>query len=553
MDPYLCLDAVPDLFGVIDTSVAPTLLYYSYIPIVFLSLFFSTFLFLKKRSIQTGSLLVITLSFSLWIVNELAQWIAVDAWLVHFGWQMSALLQVILVFSVIYFIYAFLYDKAPSFRVKLTGFLALLPILVLLPTTLNMESFDFVECQSYNGVLWYYIYSLQTALTLFAVFLCVRKYRQTALPEGKRQTLYLAIGTILLLGMFVTTNFLGDTTLVYEVNLIGPLGMALFIALMSYMIIRFKAFNVKLFAVQILVATLFFIIFAALFIRNVENVRIITFITLILTTIAGYFLIGSVRKEIEAKDLIQKQKDQLEKANLRLQELDIQKNEFLSFATHQIRSPLASMKGYASLILEGDVGPISEDMRKMAQTILTSANTLARVVEDYLNITRIELGTMKYDMKQIDFAELVNEVVNEQKPSIEAKGLSFSVSFDDTQSYPIRADVDKFKQVLMNTVDNSLKYTATGSLSIRLEKNAAHGLIHLSVTDTGVGIAHDVMPKLFRKFSRASNASEANIHGTGLGLFIAKEVVVAHGGRIWAESEGEGKGSTFHVDMREVK
>jgi signal transduction histidine kinase len=552
MDPYLCFDAIPNLFGILDTSVAPTLLYYSYIPIVFLSLFFSIFLFVKNRSIQTRSLMAVAISFSLWIANELAQWIAVDAWLVHFGWQMSALLQVSLVFSVICFIYAFLYDRMPTFSAKLAGFITLLPILILLPTTLNMVSFDLVECLSiFARSLWFYIYGLQVALTLFAVFLCVRKYRQSNLPEGKKQTLYLAIGTIILLGLFVATNILGDATLVYEFNLIGPLGMALFIAFISYMIVRFKAFNVKLFSAQILIGTLVFLIFAILFIRKIENIRIVTLFTLALTAILGTFLVRSVKKEVESKDRLQKLSDELQASNTRLKELDTQKTEFLSFATHQIRSPLASMKGYASLILEGDVGPVSEPMRKMTETILASANTLANVVEGYLNITRIELGTMKYEMKSVDFAHLITEVTKEQKVNIEAKGLAYSVSIDASQTYPIKADLDKFKQVLMNTIDNSIKYTPKGSIAVSLEKDAAKGMIRFIVADTGVGIAPDVMPKLFRKFSRASNASEANIHGTGLGLFIAKEIVTAHGGKMWAESEGEGKGSRFIVEMRE--
>ena len=202
---------------------------------------------------------------------------------------------------------------------------------------------------------------------------------------------------------------------------------------------------------------------------------------------------------------------------------------------------------------EGDAGPVSDGMRKIVQTILTSVNTLSSVVEDYLNITRIELGTMRYDLKEIDLKGLVAEVVAEQKPNIEAKGLAFNVSIDQAQPYPIKADLDKFKQVLMNVVDNSVKYTLKGSISISLEKDTARHMIRFKVVDTGVGIAPEVMPKLFRKFSRAKNASEANIHGTGLGLFIAKEVVTAHGGRLWAESEGEGKGSAFIVEVPEVK
>jgi signal transduction histidine kinase len=112
----------------------------------------------------------------------------------------------------------------------------------------------------------------------------------------------------------------------------------------------------------------------------------------------------------------------------------------------------------------------------------------------------------------------------------------------------------------MNTVDNSIKYTPEGSIALSLEKmvakdgpNAGKSVVRFKVADTGVGIRADVIPKLFQKFSRAPKASEANIHGTGLGLFIAKEIMIAHGGRVWAESAGEGKGSQFYVEVPEVK
>jgi signal transduction histidine kinase len=117
----------------------------------------------------------------------------------------------------------------------------------------------------------------------------------------------------------------------------------------------------------------------------------------------------------------------------------------------------------------------------------------------------------------------------------------------------VKADPDKLKQVLMNTVDNSVKYTEKGSIAVSVAKDEADDSIVFKVSDTGVGIEADVIPKLFQKFSRANNANEANIHGTGLGLYIARDIMNAHGGRIWAESEGVGKGSQFYVEIPESK
>jgi signal transduction histidine kinase len=237
----------------------------------------------------------------------------------------------------------------------------------------------------------------------------------------------------------------------------------------------------------------------------------------------------------------------LEKANDRLRELDKQKSEFVSFASHQLRSPLTSIKGYASLMLEGDYGELAAGAKEAAQRIYESSKTLAVVVNDYLNISRIELGTMKYEFKDLDLKALTEEVIAELKPNVEKTGLKLEFSCDMKASYIINADLDKFKQVMGNLIDNSLKYTPNGSIQVFLSRKA--GSVVFAVKDTGIGMSEKTIPKLFQKFSRADKASETNIRGTGLGLYIAKEIVEAHKGRIWAESEGEGKGSQFYVEI----
>ncbi len=448
--------------------------------------------------------------------------------------------------------YVFVTKKAPSALAHLVLFILLLPTLIFAPTHFGIVGFNLANCdrEVIEGVLVYYGYIVEALLTLWALayglYSAVKRERSLLGPIS-----FVTLGVTLFLLAFSSGNIVGSFSDNWSIGQYGLFGMPIFVALLGYTIVKFKTFNVKLLGTQALVVAICLLTFSLLFVRTIESIRIVVVITLSMFLVLGYQLIKSVRKEIEAKELIQTQKDQLEKANARLKELDTQKSEFLSFATHQIRSPLASMKGYASLILEGDAGPVTPELKKVVETMLTSTKTLSSVVDDYLNITRIELGTMKYDLKPIDFKDLVAEVVNEQKPNIEEKGLSFDVTIDQTQSYPIKADLDKFKQVIMNVVDNSVKYTPEGSLSISLAKDATKGIVRFTVSDTGVGIAPDVMPKLFRKFSRANNASEANIHGTGLGLFIAKEIVTAHGGRVWAESEGEGKGSRFIVEVPE--
>jgi signal transduction histidine kinase len=166
-------------------------------------------------------------------------------------------------------------------------------------------------------------------------------------------------------------------------------------------------------------------------------------------------------------------------------------------------------------------------------------------------VSRIEQGQMKYYLKTFDMRDLVNEVANELKENIRRCGLELKLNVT-SEVCLVHDDKTKLKQVLINLVDNANKYTKKGWIEIGLQKIDGNKAL-FSVKDSGVGIAPDTMPLLFKKFSRAQNAGKANILGTGLGLFVAKKMMEAQNGKIWAESEGDGKGSQFYVELDLVK
>ena len=238
----------------------------------------------------------------------------------------------------------------------------------------------------------------------------------------------------------------------------------------------------------------------------------------------------------------------LEQANVRLQELDVLKSEFVSLATHQIRAPLSAIKGYLSEVFEGDFGPVTDELKKPLQIVFQSTENLVHIVGDFLNISRIEQNKMKYELKPLNLKQLVEELKKELKPNIDRAGLGFSFEAP-AGNYEIYADIGKVREVVSNLVDNALKYTKQGSIKITLSSNEATQKVRLAVTDTGIGIDPAVMPKLFQKFTRAEGANEVNIIGTGLGLYVAKMMIEGQGGRIWAESAGLGKGSQFYVEL----
>lgn len=366
----------------------------------------------------------------------------------------------------------------------------------------------------------------------------------------KSQLGYIFIGTFGSTMITLITN-LGLLYFGYfAYNWVGQVGIIFMITLIFYSILKFKLFNIKVIATELFVFILWIFIFIKFFLSESSGEKIINSILLLLLVVIGTLLIKSVIKEVSQREKIELLAKDLQKANERLTELDRQKSEFVSFATHQLRAPLTAMKGYASLILEGDLGKLSHEIRSAITRIYDSSNTLTNIVDDYLNISRIELGSMKYSFEHVDLKELVDNVIGELGPNIAKSHLKFVFEVDRDKRFLVNADKDKFKQIIANLVDNAIKYTPAGTVTASLYKKDKN--ICFSVHDNGIGIAPEVLPKLFAKFSRAENGNRQNIHGTGLGLYVAKQIVDAHKGRIWAESVGEGKGATFFVELEEV-
>jgi signal transduction histidine kinase len=178
---------------------------------------------------------------------------------------------------------------------------------------------------------------------------------------------------------------------------------------------------------------------------------------------------------------------------------------------------------------------------------MKSCQNLVNIVNDFLNISRIEQGRMVYEKTDFNLAELAKEVVNEIKPNIQNAGLSLDLKIADDLVLKVNADRDKIKQVIGNILDNSIKYTPRGKVEVSVFKDGAKAKV--AIKDTGVGIDPKDMVKLFEKFSRAKDANKTNVIGTGLGLYIAKKMTEAQGGDIKIVSEGVGKGSTFTIEL----
>jgi signal transduction histidine kinase len=250
---------------------------------------------------------------------------------------------------------------------------------------------------------------------------------------------------------------------------------------------------------------------------------------------------------IKLEKEVEKATRDLRKANTQLKKLDAAKSEFISIASHQLRTPLTVIKGYISMMIEGNFGALTKLETESLEKVFTSNERLIQLVENLLNISRIESGRLQFDFHEVDLNEMTESVIDELSGNAKKKGLILQYKAPVQPLPKIKIDDEKIRQVVMNLIDNAIKYTKQGSVTVKLEQIGKK--IKFSVADSGMGIRPEDMVNLFKKFSRGTGTSLVHTEGTGLGLYVARMMISAHKGKIWAESDGEGKGSKFCFEL----
>jgi len=233
---------------------------------------------------------------------------------------------------------------------------------------------------------------------------------------------------------------------------------------------------------------------------------------------------------------------ELRRSNAQLQKLDEAKDDFISMASHQLRTPLTSIKGYLSMMMEGDIGKVSSEQQKVLNEAFMSSERMVRLISDFLNVSRLQTGKFVIEKHPVDLALLVQREIESLTPNAAARGMKFE--YKKPKNIPtFELDENKIEQVVMNFSDNALYYSKdNGKITITLKK--VGDFVEFVVKDDGIGVPEEEQAHLFNKFFRATNARRARPDGTGVGLFLAKKVIDDHDGEIIFESK-EGKGSSF--------
>ena len=379
---------------------------------------------------------------------------------------------------------------------------------------------------------------------LSSIILLLNKVLHTKAFD-RRQFILILIGISITYTLIIVFNFILPVifnNLIY-IPLV-PLFTIPFISLAAYAIIKHHLFNVRTIATELLVFALWLtLLIITVQVDSVQDL-ILHAIVFIATVVLGILLIRSVMKEVHTREKMEELAVKLEVANDELKKIDEVKSDFISIASHQLRTPLSIIKGYISMMREGTYGKLEEKIIDPLQKVYISNERLISLVSDLLDLSRMERGKMVYDYKIVQMTPLVNSLAIDFKIVAGKKGLEFVWEPKKIHDY-VRADENKIRQVVINLIDNAIKYTSSGSIKISLDEEGNN--LRFSVTDTGPGLSPEDVMRLFQKFSRGQNEQKTHVEGLGLGLYIAKLIAQAHGGDLQVSSPGKGKGSTFSL------
>jgi signal transduction histidine kinase len=377
------------------------------------------------------------------------------------------------------------------------------------------------------------------SFVIFAYFKLIRSYLESKKNEKEVHLKFIILGTFVgfVFGMVFNLflPYIGDYKHIY----LGPVFSIIMVASIAYSITKHHLFNMKVIVTQILMFVLWVFIFIRTILSSTSEDQIINGGLLLISVVVGTLLIKSVMREVQQREEIQKLADDLKLANQG-------QSSLMHFMNHQVKGRLGNVKNIFAELLTDDYGEMPRDAKPLLEKGLDEADIGVNYVQNILKGASAENGTLPYDMKPIDLKSLVTTAFEKQKDRAEKKELKFELKIEDG-NYEMTGDAVQLGESIRNLIDNSLNYTPEGSVVVSLSNNSH--IYRIEIKDTGVGLSSEDKLKLFKSGGRGEDSLKINVNSTGYGLVFVKGVVSAHGGKVWAESDGRSKGSTFIIEL----
>jgi len=520
-----------------------------------------------------------TISSALWQFVNLEMLISRDLTNAIFWTRLTFIIAAIMIYFVFLFILIFPHVFFKSDRTNtIVSLLSSLPVaaIVILGFTHHLVESVFFE----NNILLanygqlFYVFFLFVLIYLLAIFLIgFINYRRSE-EDQKIKIMLILLGFAIGAGFMVFTDLISPSLLKKDfLSNFGAFGTIFLSGFMSYAIVKHRLFGIRVILTETAVSIVVLAVFLQTLFSKTINQAILNGAVLIFVAYGGYLIIKSVLIEIKQREQLQKVTKQLEQANLHLQELDKLKTEFVSIASHELLTPISAIMGYLSMILDEKLVPVEEKTRGYLEKVYNSSKRLAKLVEDLLNVSRIEQGRLVIDRQPMQIEDSIQTTVDELAIKAKEQNLELIYHKPEISLSKVYADPDKVKEVLVNLIGNSLKYTDKGRVEVSVEAKDSpfpknHDVvvpeigeassreqgkrdkyIWVHIKDTGIGIPKEAQDEIFEKFHRVGQWATRETQGTGLGLYISKSIVEVLGGRIWLYSEGEGKGSEFSFSL----
>jgi signal transduction histidine kinase len=481
--------------------------------------------------------------FSLWLIAAGIIWTSNNYYLVAALWTPIDYFQLLFFILLFCFFYLDIFDSIPRWLSAIVLSLITAPFVINL---LEQGAFGFDQpwCNMNNNE-FLTSYNLWVGIVILITILGLGVYRLFKLKNDKNERIRLGIITgsiVLFMGIFLGSEYWSSITNVYTTELYALFTLPIFILFLTIAITSYGTFRLG----DTVAKALFyiFLVFSGaqfFFVTTLASMALAV-IAFLMTLSFGVLLLQSYERETELRSEAELLTHELAETNARQEAL-------MHFVGHEVKGFLTRDSSVFAALVEGDFGQLPEPLKPIVSQALAQSRDGARSVTDILTASNQKKGTVSYTKEPFDLKVLVSEIVEKAKPKADEKSLAISFSSDDSGApYTFNGDKGKLgDNVLRNVIDNSINYTSTGSISVSLKKENQKFVI--AVKDTGIGITDEDKKRLFTEGGHGKDSQKINVHSTGYGLFIAKNIVEAHGGTIRAESEGEGKGSTFIVEL----
>jgi len=447
-----------------------------------------------------------------------------------------------------------LYNEKNKQRILKVGYFLVLFFWLFVFTPLYIK--DMVPKFSFRfwaepGILYHFFLLMFFGYASYCWYLLFVNYKKST-GAIRQQIKYVLIGTVI--------GFLGGSTnyfLWYNIP-ISPWGnglVAVYVILIAVAVLRYHLFEIRVVLTELLVGVIALILLIQGVTATTFGGKIFGFFLLFLFGIAAYFLIKSVLKEIQQREELKIAKERAEKAyevekksHEELKKLDEAKSQFVLITQHHLRTPLSIMKGYVSMLLEGSYGKMNEEFIKPLKGFQISTDNLIKLVNEFLDISQLQVGSQILSPQEAQIEDLIQEIIQELKPEADKKRIYLEIEKPTEPLPKVNIDRAKVKAALFNVIDNGMKYTPSGGVKVRFKTTDSK--LKIIIQDTGIGMTKEDIDTLFtRFFSRGKEAKKVFATGRGIGLYMAERIIKAHQGRVWAESPGKDKGSTFYIEL----